>query len=400
MRGRVLLWVSLSLNVALAAVLLCYPYPRCVTEKNDIPAARPLSDDPSKVYKTNVVVRRQNFTWAEIESADYPTFIANLRAIGCPESTIRDIIVADVNQQFARRRATEVVTAEQQWWRSEPDPDVTEAASEKLSALEEERRTLLTTLLGPEWESSYYPYPAHPNSPPLDGPVLGALPARVKQVIRDAESRAAERRQAYLDAVQKEGKQPDPSELAKIRQQTRTELAQVLNSEQLEEYLLRYSSNASALRSQLNGMNLTPGAFRNLFRLTDGFDQQLQLLAGSTDPAEAKRRQELEHQRDQAIQQAFTPAEYKKYKLLQDPIYRDANTVAQQSGAPPEKILPLYEINRATEQEQQTIRDDASLTDEQKAQKLEAVLRANQNALRKLLGEEIFQRYLQQNTKP
>src|SRR5438045_3674857 len=285
MRGRVLLWISLSLNVALAAVLLWYPYGRVVTEKNDTPAARPVPDDPGKVYKTNVVVRRQNFTWAEIESADYPTFIANLRTIGCPESTIRDIIVADVNQQFARRRATEVVTAEQQWWRSEPDPEVTEAASEKLSALEEERRTLLTTLLGPEWESSYYPYPAHPNSPPLDGPVLGALPARVKQVIRDAESRASERRQAYLDAVQKEGKQPDPSELAKIRQQTRTELAQVLNSEQLEEYLLRYSSNASALRSQLNGMNLTPGAFRNLFRLTDGFDQQLQLLAVSTDPA-------------------------------------------------------------------------------------------------------------------
>ena len=90
----------------------------------------------------------------------------------------------------------------------------------------------------------------------------------------------------------------------------------------------------------------------------------------------------------------------KKYKLLQDPIYRDANTVAQQSGAPPEKIFPLYEINRATEQEQQTIRNDASLTDEQKTQKLEAVLRAHQNALRKLLGEEIFQRYLQQNTKP
>src|SRR5207249_6819131 len=105
---------------------------------------------------------------------------------------------------------------------------------EKLTALEEERSTLLTTLLGAEWQSSYYPYPAHPNSPPLDGPVLGALPPRVKQVIRDAESRAAERRLAYLDAQQKEGKEPDPTELAKIRQQTRSEIGRASCRERVE----------------------------------------------------------------------------------------------------------------------------------------------------------------------
>src|SRR5947207_14509939 len=301
MRGRVLLWISLSLNVALAAVLLWYPYGRVVTEKNDTPAARPVPDDPGKVYKTNVVVRRQNFTWAEIESADYPTFIANLRAIGCPESTIRDIIVADVNQQFARRRATEVVTAEQQWWRSEPDPDVTEATSEKLSALEEERRTLLTTLLGPEWESSYYPYPEHPNTLPLDGPALGSLPPETKQAVRDIEGRAAERRQAYLDGVQKGGKQPDPAELARVRQQTRAELGVVLNPEQLEEYLLRYSGSATALRGELHGINLTPDQFRALFRQTDALDQQLQLLAGATDAAGVAQLREWEKQRNDAL---------------------------------------------------------------------------------------------------
>src|SRR6266536_995000 len=175
MRGRVLLWVSLGLNIALAVMLARFS-PE-VTVRNTTLAASPSPVDATKAYKTNVVVRRQNFTWDEIESADFPTYIANLRAIGCPEATIRDIIVADVNQLFARRRATEVVTAEQQWWRSEPDPDVTQSASEKLKALERERRNLLTALLGPAWESSYYPYPSHPNTPPLDGAILGSLPA-------------------------------------------------------------------------------------------------------------------------------------------------------------------------------------------------------------------------------
>jgi hypothetical protein len=45
------------------------------------------------------------FHWSQIESADYPSYIANLRAIGCPEQTIRDIITADVDSSlYAARR--------------------------------------------------------------------------------------------------------------------------------------------------------------------------------------------------------------------------------------------------------------------------------------------------------
>src|SRR2546427_5901632 len=398
MRGRVLLWVSLGLNIALAVMLVRFS-PE-VTERNPaLAVTRPPPDAP-RSYKTNVVVRRQNFTWDEIESADFPTYIAKVRATGCPEATIRDIIVADVNQLFARRRATEVITAEQKWWYSEPDPEVTQMASEKLKALEAERRTLLSTLLGPDWESSYYPYPAHPDTPPLDGPLLGALPPQTKHAVRDIESRAAERRQTYLDSLQKEGKQPDPAELARMREQTRAELAQALNPEQLEEYLLRHSSHASSLRTELHGLANTPDQFRALFRLTDSIDQQLQLLSNTNDAAIAARRQELEKQRDQGMQQMLGTDDYKQYKLLQDSLYREVHAVAQQAGTPADKILPLYEISRATEQERQRIRNDATLSDEQKDQALETVQAAQRNSWRKLLGDAFYQRYLQETTKP
>ncbi len=43
------------------------------------------------------------FNWSAVESSDYPTYIANLRAIGCPEPTIRDIIKADVHSLYAAR---------------------------------------------------------------------------------------------------------------------------------------------------------------------------------------------------------------------------------------------------------------------------------------------------------
>src|SRR5439155_8643079 len=159
--------------------------------------------------------------------------------------------------------------------------------------------------------------PAHPDSPALDGPLLGMLPPQTKHAVRDIESRAAERRQTYLDSLQKEGKQPDPAELARMRELTRAELAQALNPEQLEEYLLRHSSHASSLRTELHGLANTPDQFRALFRLTDSIDQQLQLLSNTNDAAIAARRQELEKQRYQGMQQMRGTDEYKQYKLVQ-----------------------------------------------------------------------------------
>jgi len=52
-----------------------------------------------------VAARQANpFDWRQVESRDYKQYIANLRAVGCPEETIRDIITADVNKLFEERR--------------------------------------------------------------------------------------------------------------------------------------------------------------------------------------------------------------------------------------------------------------------------------------------------------
>jgi hypothetical protein len=51
------------------------------------------------------VVISKPFRWSELESTDYRTYLANLRNIGCPEQTIRDILTADIDSVFAQKRA-------------------------------------------------------------------------------------------------------------------------------------------------------------------------------------------------------------------------------------------------------------------------------------------------------
>jgi hypothetical protein len=38
--------------------------------------------------------------WADIQTADYRVLLARLRAIGCPETTIRDIVAGHLNRQY------------------------------------------------------------------------------------------------------------------------------------------------------------------------------------------------------------------------------------------------------------------------------------------------------------
>jgi LysM repeat protein len=394
MRWRLLLIASLLMNLVLAGCLLLYA--RRVEAR-----FRGVADNLRQPILTNrqparVIVRRQFFSWREVESPDYPSYIANLRDIGCPESTIRDIIVADVNQLYALKRATEIVTTEQQWWRSEPDEEVAKAAELKLRALDDERRALLTRLLGPNWDlddaAALVLAVGRPHAAlPLDGPVLGLLSLETKQKVRDLVFGQQQKVQAYLETMQQEGRTPDPAELARIRQQTRDELTAILSPPQLEEFLLRFAENSQSLREELGGLryfNATPDEFRSIFRATDGFDQEIKLKYSGDDTASAQGRAALEQQREQAIKNILGPQRYEQYRLLHDPLYRDAVAAATKAGTP-NAVGVFYQIAQETAVEEALVNADPSLTPAQREIRLKEIELEQMKAHLQATGEHV-----------
>ncbi len=389
MRVRVLLLVSVLLNAALALALVLFLKTHPTNSAISTNALPVLTAAP--IYRTNTVVRRENFTWDEIESSDFKTYIVNLRRIGCPEPTIRDIIVTEVNALFERRRALEIVTPEQQWWRADPDPAVAKAAGEQLGALEKERRALLTELLGPNWDTSRISQLADFNLY-LDGPVLGKLPPETKEAIRQIEANGAQRRHAYLNS-QREDKSPEARELARLRQENRAELSKVLNPTELEEYLLRYSYNAQNLREETRGLGISADEFRKIFRARDEIDQDIQLHFEGDDSASASARTELERKREAAVKEAIGPERYQLYRYVQDPLFRQAQAVVEEVGAKPEAVLHLYQVNQAADEERRRLRSDPSLTTEQRTAAIERMVLEKEQALRKILGNDAYEQY-------
>ena len=364
MRWRLLLLLSLAANVLLAVGLLHY------ARNASSPATTAMAEETNAIIKTNVVLRHQFLSWSHVESPDYSTYIANLRSIGCPEQTIRDIIIADVNALFAKRRATEILTPQQEWWRSEPSPQVVKLAAEKYVALDKERRALLNKLLGPDWEGgdlAGLPRPTRPGIV-LDGPVLGTLATDTKESVANISANAQDRMQAYIQQMHDAGKEPDPAELMRMRQDTRNQLAAVLNPAQLEEYLLRYSQTANDLRAQLGKIkyfNATPDEFRALFRADDSFNQQILALGNGNDAITVAQRNSLQQQRDNSLRLALGSARFQQYQKLQDPLYQQAMATAIQNGDP-NTADAIYGINLAAQNQQSAI-TNSNLTDAQKA---------------------------------
>jgi len=387
MRERITLLLSLlcSFGLAIMVVVLAREFDR--TAAPPVPASARLQADPTKPrpVRTQVVVRRQLFNWGDIESKDYPTYIQNLRRIGCPERTIRDIIVADVNALFAQRIGTEIVLPEQEWWKADPDVDVFQSAVDQIRALDAEKEALLTQLLGPGWN----PPSPDPRGAPirLDGPLLSQLPPETKGELYQIEANLRRSIDSYLRRMLAEQREPDPVELARLRQQSRDELSKRLSPEAFEEYLLRYSSGSETLRQQLRGFGADAEEFRSIFRARDPYDQQLSLLSGN-DEATLKRRADIQKIQDEALRQTLGPERYPLYQMTQNPLFREAQEQAESSGAPPEKVLPIFEVNRATAEELQRLRGDATLSAEERLAAIEQVEMQQRAAIRRLVASE------------
>jgi hypothetical protein len=101
--------ISLCLNLGLAAglfFLLLNGSKRVTAPALQVVAETrpPLNTTAATPPPTASRTEPKPFRWNQLESKDYRTYVRNLRAIGCPERTVRDLVSADAEFVFGPRR--------------------------------------------------------------------------------------------------------------------------------------------------------------------------------------------------------------------------------------------------------------------------------------------------------
>jgi hypothetical protein len=86
-------WAYYSLSLRPQTEVGQPQYAEADTQAEPVPQVQP--SEPQVMVVTN------QLTWDQLESEDYRKYIARLRSINCPEQTIRDIIIADLDKLLA-----------------------------------------------------------------------------------------------------------------------------------------------------------------------------------------------------------------------------------------------------------------------------------------------------------
>jgi hypothetical protein len=344
---------------------------------------------------TNVVAATNDFRWAQLEAEDYRDYVARLRSIGCPEQTIRDIIIADVDKLLAPKLQaasgrTNAVTywqpVEQEMWE---DTQQKEALRQQRE-IDFEKREVIRKLLGVDLigerlriqgQGDYY------------GERLGFLPEEKRARVRMALDQYADEERMLLEQQAEESNAlAGSAELARVRQQKEAALAQLLTPEERKQYDLWFSPTAAAVRDSVFGMNAGEEDFLKLYQLRQGFATRLGENFGPSDPAWGEYQAQLH--------QALGDRRYAEYVRAQDSDYRELMRVTTRFKLNPEVAAQLYSYKQPIEEERMRVDADATLTLEQKNAAYEAIAHETQRAFKEALGEKAFRHFMMRSANP
>jgi hypothetical protein len=336
---------------------------------------------------------RSTVDWQKLGTADYPAYLERLRVAGCPEAKIRLIVLADADDWLLQQRVAQAVAGDFPWWKAEPPVTGGESFGEKFEQLRKRRDELVRQLIGALPEEKEPVAKETPIVVNLSGPVLGALTREKFNAVQEICGRSMDRQLGYYNNRQNEGVFLNQGDLARLREQTRADLTQVLNGDELEEFLLRYSHNANRLRLELTALEPTPEEFRAIFRSVDALEHRLQLEFGAIDSLSSRQREEFERQREDSIKKVLPPERYQRYLVGRYPLFRQAQLMVKRAGLPERVTLSFYEVLSAHESRRREVLNNSALNSEQRQVGLQTIERDRETELLKALGEEGYKQY-------
>lgn len=345
--------------------------------------------DPFRQPATSTPATR-TFSWESVESPDYREYIANLRAIGCPEETIRDIIVADVGKLYtAKKRELRSEPKKFEYWKA-GNPWMGQVDGDDLAktrALEEEKLSVLRQLgIEPDAKMQMASL-----TDPMDamGTLFGFLPGEkqvsVMKIMQDMQSQIA-------DAAGEGGF--DAEAMLQAQKKMEAAIREVLSPEEFRDYELRMSMTANAMRSQLAGWDPDEPEFLKVYELRKAFDDEFSMLGrGNETEAEQQQRQDAEQQLNEAIKQTLGDEQYEAYTRAKDWNFQQIYRAARRADLGTTEAVQVYDMRRVAESEARQVRANQDLTAEQRATALEGIQTETESSIRQVLGETGWDQY-------
>ena len=311
-----------------------------------------------------------SFHWSQVESTDYRTYIENLRALGCPELTICDIVSADVAELFDGKIKELVDGVTGRFWNLLVTPHAMERLidekQKELRTLSDQRDEMMTALFGEQTPADTLSQAENQaDKSASDRRRLNFLPddrfAKVME-IQDHFDRALREAGVSYWPVQHGDK------FKELDAQRLREIQAELTPQEFQEYQLRTGD---------------PAGVRNQLANFDGTEEEFRAIALA----------KLDSRNSDPLRQLLGPEKFAAYQRSQDNDYNQILRITERFDLPEATARQLHEFQKEASAQAKKIRENKSRTLEDRQTILNAIRAETEKSISAALATTEFKAY-------
>lgn len=402
MKFRNGLGILLVLNLGLLLYLIAM---RSLSPDTTQPqSVQPIATNATRVLVKGTVPRiltvTNEFNWHQLEAEDYRTYITRLRSIGCPEQTIRDIIIADLDKLLAPRvQAIYGRRKELNYWHSEEeelsnDFDHREWLRQERQ-IDREKRAVIQDLMGVDLVRERLKLKGYQDYYERR---LSFLPEEKRGQLRsvleqydDQEERIRDKEGDGGEALTAE----DQAQLRQIREKRQAAISGVLSPAEQQQFELWMSPTAESVRHDLYGMDASQQEFLAVYQLRRAYDDAWSGVdLTQMDDAIRDRWLQARLEMEDGIKKQLGEQRFAEYQRGADSDFHQLSATVARYQLPRQKAAEAYELKRALQEISDKVRADPNLNQSQKDLALQEMGRETAKATQAVLGEKAFNYYL------
>ena len=353
--------------------------------------------NPSEAGATGTIT-----TWLDIQSADLKQLVRRLREAGCPDETVKDIILAEVNRRFAVRHRElwpERYEDNTKFWKTQSTRYNVERQKSnrelqrKDRELQKEKSALLVELLGVDPEKQQRIEDGYEENYNWQERQVAFLPeskrAAAQKILDDFQDKQQEMYAANAGIHDAQSR----AEQRQLEAEKLAALAGILTPSELREFELRQSQTASQLTHDLRSLSVSREEYEAIFDTKKKYGDSIYNYSG-LNKEEQKQATENMKAMKADLATALGPDKFKEYERGTDYYYQQLERLAKKNDLPTETAGKVYDYKSTAEDSVKQLRDNKDMTSEQRQATLQQIRTETEATLKQTLGEKAYKSYL------
>jgi uncharacterized protein YdcH (DUF465 family) len=341
--------------------------------------------------------------WKDIDAEELKLLVTHLRAVHCPEETIKDIVLGRVENIYGARTTAIFQDQEDQskYWKPFNRKFTVEMAKknaaqmEQYKSLQKEMTALIVELFGVDVEKERREQDGN-EANALD--YLGQQLAYLPEIKRESAQKILEsfnqKQQEFYASISGSWDSTAREKQKQLEQEKLDGLAQILTPQELREYELRSSQNASQLISELHGVSLSRSQYEALYDIRAKYGDSIYNYGDDgNSPEKIKQIEQNKLNLKSEIAAALGPDKAKEFDRANDYTYRQLSGLATHENLPDGTAAKVYDFKQQAEDAVKAIRENKDLTSDQRQSAFYQIRQETEASVKTTLGEKAYKLY-------